>query len=156
MTRNYFDQELQDRAIGLPPLNSTLARRLMEQTRIFGALKGIRGRRPVDLPALENVLVRFSQLVAEQRWIKEIDVNPLFASAFGKMRDLLLELLPEYARQGKTYVNIAFGCTGGRHRSVYTAEQMAQALRDGGFSPTVLHRNLGSRAAGLVEGSPNH
>lgn len=72
---------MQDRAIGLPPLNSTLARRLMEQTRIFAALKGIRGRRPVDLPALENVLVRFSQLVAEQRWIKEIDVNPLFASA---------------------------------------------------------------------------
>jgi UPF0042 nucleotide-binding protein len=87
---------------------------------------------------------------------RHIAENPLFASAFGKMRDLLLELLPEYARQGKTYVNIAFGCTGGRHRSVYTAEQMAQALRDGGFSPTVLHRNLGSRAAGLVEGSPNH
>lgn len=85
-----------------------------------------------------------------------IAANPLFASAFAKMRDLLLELLPEYARQGKTYVNIAFGCTGGRHRSVYTAERMAQALREGGFSPTVLHRNLASRAAGLVEGSPNH
>ena len=87
---------------------------------------------------------------------QHISANPLFVSAFAKMRDLLLELLPEYARQGKTYVNIAFGCTGGRHRSVYTAERMAQALRLGGFSPTVLHRNLGSRAAGLVEGSPNH
>ncbi|MXO72648.1 RNase adapter RapZ [Alteraurantiacibacter buctensis] len=87
---------------------------------------------------------------------RHIAGNPLFVSAFAKMRDLLLELLPEYARQGKTYVNIAFGCTGGRHRSVYTAERMAQALREGGFSPTVLHRNLGSRAAGLVEGSPNH
>lgn len=84
-----------------------------------------------------------------------IAANPLFVSAFGKIRDLLLELLPEYARQGKSYVNIAFGCTGGRHRSVYTAERMAEALRGGGFSPTVLHRNLGSRAAGLVEGSPN-
>ena len=87
---------------------------------------------------------------------QHISANPLFVSAFAKMRDLLLELLPEYARQGKTYVNIAFGCTGGRHRSVYTAERMAQALREGGFSPTVLHRNLASRAAGLVEGSPNH
>lgn len=87
---------------------------------------------------------------------RHIAENPLFVSAFAKIRDLLLELLPEYARQGKTYVNIAFGCTGGRHRSVYTAERMAQALREGGFSPTVLHRNLGSRAAGLVEGSPNH
>ena len=81
-----------------------------------------------------------------------ISANPVFQSAFARMRDLLLELLPQYAEQGKSYVNIAFGCTGGRHRSVYTAEAMAQALRDGGFSPTVLHRNLGSRAAELVEG----
>ncbi|MCL6249576.1 RNase adapter RapZ [Altererythrobacter sp. KTW20L] len=79
--------------------------------------------------------------------------NPQFASAFAKMRDLVLELLPQYAAQGKTYVNIAFGCTGGRHRSVFSAEQMAGVLREAGFSPTVLHRNLASRAAELVEGS---
>ena len=72
-----------DRALGLPPLNATLARRLMEQTRIFAALKGVRGRSPVDLAALDQLLVRFSQLVAEQRWIKEIDINPLVASASG-------------------------------------------------------------------------
>jgi acetyltransferase len=70
----------QDRAIALPPLTSTLARRLMEQTRIYTALQGIRGQRPVDLDALEQLLVRFSQLVAEQRWIKEMDINPLLAS----------------------------------------------------------------------------
>ncbi|MDR3619361.1 MAG: GNAT family N-acetyltransferase [Paludisphaera borealis] len=69
-----------DRALALPPLNTTLARRMMEQTRIYSALKGIRGQRPVDLAALERLLVRFSNLVVEQRWIKEIDVNPLFAS----------------------------------------------------------------------------
>ena len=70
----------QDRALALPPLNTTLARRMMEQTRIFKALKGVRGRKPVNLAALEELLVRFSQLVVEQRWIKEIDVNPLLAS----------------------------------------------------------------------------
>ena len=69
-----------DRALGLPPLNTTLARRLIERTRISGALKGIRGRRPIDLDALEQLLVRFSLLVVEQRWIKEIDINPLLAS----------------------------------------------------------------------------
>jgi acetyltransferase len=69
-----------DRALALPPLNTTLARRFMEQTKIFKALQGVRGRKPVDMAALEELLVRFSQLVAEQRWIKEIDINPLLAS----------------------------------------------------------------------------
>jgi acetyltransferase len=69
-----------DRALSLPPLNTTLARRFMEQTRIFQALQGVRGRKAVDIAALEEVLVRFSQLVVEQRWIKEIDINPLLAS----------------------------------------------------------------------------
>ena len=69
-----------DRALALPPLNTTLARRLMEQTRIHKALKGVRGRQPVDLDALEQLLVRFSQLVVEQKWIKEIDINPLLAA----------------------------------------------------------------------------
>jgi acetyltransferase len=72
-----------DHAVALPPLNSTLAQRLMEQTHIFKALKGVRGRPPVDLVALENLLVRFSQLVVEQPWIAEIDLNPLLASAEG-------------------------------------------------------------------------
>jgi len=70
-----------DRALALPPLNSTLARRMMEQTKIFTALKGVRGRRPVDIEALEELLVRFSQLLVEQPWIKEIDINPLLASS---------------------------------------------------------------------------
>jgi len=69
-----------DRALALPPLNTTLAQRLMEQTRIYSALLGVRGRKPVDLTALESLLVRFSQLVMEQPWIKEIDINPLLAT----------------------------------------------------------------------------
>lgn len=69
-----------DRALGLPPLTTTLAKRMMEQTRIYTALKGVRGRDPIDLAALERLLVRFSQLVTEQRWIQELDINPLMAS----------------------------------------------------------------------------
>ncbi len=78
--------------------------------------------------------------------------DPAWDDAFTRIRDLVITLLPRYAAQGKAYVNIAFGCTGGRHRSVYTAEQLALALSKAGFAPTVIHRNLGSRAADLVEG----
>lgn len=83
---------------------------------------------------------------------EHIRKDPAFAEAFERIRDLLLLLLPRYAAQGKAYVNIAFGCTGGRHRSVYTAEQMAAALTAAGYAPSVFHRNLTSRAADLVEG----
>lgn len=69
-----------DRSLALPPINSTLALRLMERTKIFAALKGVRGRKPVDIEALEHLLVRFGQLVTEQPRIKEIDINPLFAA----------------------------------------------------------------------------
>ncbi|WP_288484948.1 RNase adapter RapZ [uncultured Novosphingobium sp.] len=85
---------------------------------------------------------------------EHIQRDPAYAEAFGRIRDLLLLLLPRYSAQGKSYVHIAFGCTGGRHRSVFTAMQMVSALREHGFSPTLLHRNLGARAADLLEGSP--
>ena len=70
-----------DRALALPPLNTTLARRLMEQTKVFVALRGVRGEAAVDLSGLERLLVRFSELVVEQRRIKEIDVNPLLVAS---------------------------------------------------------------------------
>jgi acetyltransferase len=72
-----------DRALSLPPLNATLARRWIEQTRIYKALLGVRGRKPVDISALVGVLVRFSQLVVEQPSIRELDINPLLASPDG-------------------------------------------------------------------------
>ncbi len=71
---------IKDRALALPPLNTTLARRMLEQTKIYKALRGVRGRPPVDLAALEQLLVVFSRLVVEQPWIREIDINPLLAS----------------------------------------------------------------------------
>jgi RNase adapter protein RapZ len=82
---------------------------------------------------------------------EHIERDSAFAEAFARIRDLLLLLLPRYQAQGKPYVHVAFGCTGGRHRSVYTTEQMAQHLREAGFSPTVRHRNLGNRAADDIE-----
>ncbi|MCC6188548.1 MAG: bifunctional acetate--CoA ligase family protein/GNAT family N-acetyltransferase [Anaerolineales bacterium] len=69
-----------DRALALPPLTTTLARRLMQHTLIYTALQGVRGRPPVDLAALEELVTKFSWLVTEQRWINELDINPLIVS----------------------------------------------------------------------------
>ncbi len=82
---------------------------------------------------------------------EHIERDPAFHTAFDQIRDLLLTILPRYQAQGKSYVHVAFGCTGGRHRSVFSAERMAADLRESGFSPTVRHRNLGSRAADEIE-----
>ena len=71
-----FGAESQDYALGLPPLTATLARRVMEQTRVFAALKGV-----ANLPELDAVLVSFSSLVAQQRLIKEIAIHSLFVSS---------------------------------------------------------------------------
>ena len=80
-----------------------------------------------------------------------IAADPAFGPAFRHIADLLLDLLPRYAAQGRSYLNIAFGCTGGRHRSVYSAERAGQVLREAGFSPTIRHRNLGSPPADPLE-----
>ena len=69
-----------DRALALPPLNMTLAKHLIDETTIAHALKGVRGRKPIDREVLAALLVRFSELVAEQPRIAEIDINPLLAS----------------------------------------------------------------------------
>jgi acetyltransferase len=69
-----------DRALGLPPLTVTLARRMIESTRICKALEGVRGRRPIDVEALAQCLVRFGELIVDQPRIKEIDINPLLAT----------------------------------------------------------------------------
>jgi acetyltransferase len=69
-----------DRALGLPPLNRTLARRLMERTKIYEALQGVRGQKPVNLEALETLLARFSQLLVDFPEIQEVDLNPVLAT----------------------------------------------------------------------------
>ena len=75
-----------------------------------------------------------------------------YEPALMRIEDLLLTLLPRYGAEGRSYVTIAFGCTGGRHRSVHVAERVAARLRDAGFSPTVEHRDLASLPRDGVEG----
>jgi len=65
-----------------------------------------------------------------------------FDSFFDSLLAMLLPLLPRYEREGKSYLTIAFGCTGGRHRSVYVAERLAEAIRGKGLPVTVRHREL--------------
>ena len=67
--------------------------------------------------------------------------DPEFQGFFQKVSDLILALLPSYAREGKAYLTIAFGCTGGRHRSVFMAECLTSLLRDRGFGVTTVHRD---------------
>jgi RNase adapter protein RapZ len=59
-----------------------------------------------------------------------------------RLEDLLAQLLPAYVAEGKAYLTIAFGCTGGRHRSVALAEEVAALLRRHGFAPSILHRDV--------------
>ena len=72
-----------DRALALPPLNRAMARRLIAQTRISRVLQGVRGQAAVHLEAVEEAVVRFSQLVAAEPRIEEADINPLIATPSG-------------------------------------------------------------------------
>ena len=114
----------QDRALALPPLNTVLARRFLERTKIFKALLGVRGRKPVDVAALELLLVRFSHLVVEHPEIKEIDINPLLAGPDGLvaldarviLHPLELKTLPKsairpYPKQYSSQVTLKDGTT---------------------------------------------
>lgn len=79
--------------------------------------------------------------------------DPAYAESMAQVEALLLTLLPRYRAEGKSYVTVALGCTGGRHRSVHVAERLARRLRDEGFSPTVVHRDLAAAPQDTLEGS---
>ncbi|WP_298398352.1 RNase adapter RapZ [Sphingobium sp.] len=80
-----------------------------------------------------------------------IQADPAYEDAVGRIEDLLLLLLPRYAEGGKAYITVAFGCTGGKHRSVHVATRVAKHLQEAGFSPTVLHRNIESSPQNSLE-----
>ncbi|HEU0310142.1 MAG TPA: RNase adapter RapZ [Sphingomicrobium sp.] len=71
-----------------------------------------------------------------------------------QIETLLITLIPRYWAAGKSYLTVAFGCTGGRHRSVAAAVEMAKRLRSAGFSPNVRHRDLASAPSDTIEGTP--
>jgi len=85
-----------------------------------------------------------------------IAADPAYDEAMKQIESLLLFLLPRYRAEGKSYVTIAFGCTGGRHRSVHVAERVAARLRDEGFSPTVAHRDLAAAPQDSLEGAADN
>lgn len=84
-----------------------------------------------------------------------IEQDPAYAEAVKKIEDMLIFLLPRYDAQGKAYVTIAFGCTGGRHRSVHLAELFGKLLQKAGYSPSITHRNLNSRPVDALERQGN-
>lgn len=80
-----------------------------------------------------------------------IQADPAYDEALAKIEDLLATLLPRYAEGGKAYITVAFGCTGGKHRSVHVAQRVAKYLQGVGFSPTLLHRNIESAPQDSLE-----
>ena len=87
-----------------------------------------------DLRPLTGVDTRVRDYVLDQPDAKEF---------LARLAELLELLLPAYVREGKAYLTVAVGCTGGNHRSVVIAEELAGMLRKRGFSPTVTHRDIG-------------
>ena len=78
--------------------------------------------------------------------------DPAYEEAVGKIEGLLETLIPRYRAEGKSYVTIAIGCTGGRHRSVHVADRIGRFLRGLGHNPNIIHRNLSSLPQDGLEG----
>ncbi len=89
----------------------------------------------------------------DPRVAAHIAADEAYEDVLQRIEALLLTLLPRYAAEGKAYVTVAFGCTGGRHRSVHVAERVGARLRAEGFSPTLEHRDLASPPRDLIEGA---
>ena len=106
------------------------------------------------------------RFIANPHWVNElrpltgidakvrayVERDEAWAPAMDRIEALLIDWIPRYWAAGKTYLTVAFGCTGGRHRSVAAAVEMAERLRRVGFSPNVRHRDLASRPSDTLEG----
>ena len=83
-----------------------------------------------------------------------LEQEPSWGETMGRIESLLIDWIPRYWAAGKSYVTVAFGCTGGRHRSVAAAVEMAERLRAAGFAPNVRHRDLASTPRDTIERHP--
>ena len=80
--------------------------------------------------------------------------DPAWGATMERIEALLADLIPRYWAAGKTYLTVAFGCTGGRHRSVAAAVEMTERLRGRGFSPMIRHRDLATPPSDMIEEQP--
>jgi UPF0042 nucleotide-binding protein len=79
---------------------------------------------------------------ADRRVVKYLNTQPEVEETLSRFSDLLYYLLPQYQREGKSYVTVGIGCTGGRHRSVMVANQIMKRLRRAGFDARAIHRDI--------------
>ena len=166
---------LRDAADHLIDTTDTTSNGLQQDVRVrFGEPDGSLPTLSVTSFAYARGLPREADLVFDMRFLRnphwvdalrpgtgrDADVSayiagdPAYATALTGIETLLIGLLPRYGCEGKSYVTVAFGCTGGRHRSVHCAERVAERLRANGFSPTILHRDLTQRPSDALEGKP--
>jgi UPF0042 nucleotide-binding protein len=90
-----------------------------------------------------NYIPRFKNLTGKNPGVaRYIRSFPQTAEFMSRISDLLIYLLPHYIREGKSYLTISFGCTGGQHRSVMIADEVRRALSDAGFKAKVNHRDI--------------
>jgi UPF0042 nucleotide-binding protein len=83
-----------------------------------------------------------------------LEQDSVWGGTMDRIESLLNDWIPRYWAAGKSYVTVAFGCTGGRHRSVAAAVEMAERLRRAGFAPNVRHRDLASAPSDTIERHP--
>jgi len=122
----------------------------------FGYARGVSRTADLmfDMRFLDNPhwVPELRPLTGKDRPIREhLAQDPAWNDAMTRLEALLTDWIPRYWAAGKSYVTVAFGCTGGRHRSVCAAEEMAERLRKAGFSPNVRHRDLSSEPSDTIE-----
>ncbi|MEA3061396.1 MAG: RNase adapter protein RapZ [Sphingomonadales bacterium] len=148
-TPNALQQQLRDR-FGTPADAPTLT------VMSFGFARGLPRNADIvfDMRFLRNPYWedRLRDLTGDDQRVAAYMAEDQGYAAVGRIEALLLDLLPRYRAEGKSYVTVAFGCTGGRHRSVHVAARVAARLREAGFSPTLEHRDLASRPRAASEG----
>ncbi|HEX3422828.1 MAG TPA: RNase adapter RapZ [Sphingomicrobium sp.] len=91
---------------------------------------------------------------ADRPVLDYLEQEPSWSETMDRIESLLIDWIPRYWAAGKSYVTVAFGCTGGRHRSVAAAVEMAERLRSSGFTPNVRHRDLALAPSDTIERNP--